>query len=210
MFSREPFAILAWLPPAAALRDSASNRHIGAPCHEPIWLSWHYGFRKSKVRDMIQDVQVKPLKHIPDERGFLMEMLRADDALFEKFGQAYITGCKRGVAKAWHYHREQTDHFVCVYGTALVVLHDIREGSPTRGETQEFVLQAPPCVEHEPILLKIPPMVVHGFTAIGCDEARIINIPSLPYRYASPDEYRYPWNSPDVPYRWPAHVTRGG
>lgn len=58
---------------------------------------------------MIAGVIIKPLKLIPDDRGFLMEMLRADDPIFERFGQVYITGCKEGVAKAWHYHKEQTD-----------------------------------------------------------------------------------------------------
>jgi len=36
---------------------------------------------------MIDGVKVKKLKVIPDERGRLMEMLRADDDLFVKFGQ---------------------------------------------------------------------------------------------------------------------------
>ncbi len=47
---------------------------------------------------MIAGVVVKPLKLIPDDRGFLMEMLRSDDPIFEGFGQVYITGCKEGVA----------------------------------------------------------------------------------------------------------------
>jgi dTDP-4-dehydrorhamnose 3,5-epimerase len=159
---------------------------------------------------MIQGVQTKALKLIPDDRGFLMEMLRADEALFTAFGQVYITGCKRGVAKAWHYHKEQTDHFVCVAGMALVVLCDMREGSPTQRQVSEFILEAPPCQQHQPLLLQIPPGVVHGFTALHCDEARIINIPTLPYRYDNPDEYRYPWDSQAIPYTWPHEVTRGG
>ena len=36
---------------------------------------------------MIDGVKIKKLKVIPDERGRLMEMLRADDELFESFGQ---------------------------------------------------------------------------------------------------------------------------
>ncbi len=159
---------------------------------------------------MIAGVVVKPLKLIPDDRGFLMEMLRADDPIFEWFGQVYITGCKEGVAKAWHYHKEQTDHFVCVSGKSLVVLYDHRRDSPTHGEVNEFFLDGPPCREHEPLLIKIPPGVVHGFTAIDCPEARIVNIPTLPYRYKDPDEYRYPWDSEEIPYEWPASVVRGG
>jgi len=159
---------------------------------------------------MIHGVQMKELKVLTDDRGFLMEMLREDDRLFERFGQVYITGCLRGVAKAWHYHKEQADHFVCVAGTALVVLYDGRENSPTRGMVQEFTLTSPPMQDPVPVLLKIPPLVVHGFTAIDGDEARILNIPTLPYRYANPDEYRFPWDSPDIPYRWPPDVVRGG
>ena len=159
---------------------------------------------------MIHDVQVKPLKALIDDRGFLMEMLRSDEPIFEGFGQVYITGCRRGVAKGWHYHKEQTDHFVCVSGAALVVLYDDRDGSPTRGTVQEFTLHAPPSAEPAPLLLKIPRLVVHGFTAFGCEEARIINVPTLPYRRVNPDEYRLPWNSPEVPYCWPPDVVRGG
>jgi dTDP-4-dehydrorhamnose 3,5-epimerase len=69
---------------------------------------------------------------------------------------------------------------------------------------------APPTQAPAPLLLKIPPLVLHGFTAHGCDEARIANVPTLPYRYVDPDEFRYPWNSPDIPYRWPANVIQGG
>ena len=159
---------------------------------------------------MIGGVKTKALKVLEDDRGFLMEMLRADDPLFERFGQVYVTCCRHGVAKAWHYHKEQTDHFVCLAGSALVVLYDLRDGSPTKGQVEEYILEAPPGREQTPLLLKIPPLVVHGFTALTGDEARIVNIPTLPYRYRDPDEFRYPWNSPEIPYRWPVHVTRGG
>ncbi|MFN2431358.1 MAG: dTDP-4-dehydrorhamnose 3,5-epimerase family protein [Gemmatimonadota bacterium] len=159
---------------------------------------------------MIHDVRVKQLKPLTDGRGFLMEMLREDDPLFQRFGQVYMTGCRRGMAKAWHYHREQTDHFVCVAGRALLVLCDLRQDSPSRGSAQEFVLEAPPGRSTPPLLVQIPPFVVHGFTALECDEARIVNVPTLPYRYDDPDEHRYPWDSPDVPYRWPDFVGGGG
>ncbi|OGW58315.1 MAG: hypothetical protein A2Y48_07675 [Nitrospirae bacterium RIFCSPLOW2_12_42_9] len=171
---------------------------------------------------MMHDVKIKKLKLLPDERGFLMEMLRCDDEVFKDFGQVYITGCARGIAKAWHYHKEQTDNFVCVYGRALVVLCDLRDGSPTYGVSEEYLIEGPPPTLTLPlkgegrvggegnILLQIPPFVVHGFTAYECDDARIINIPTLPYKYEKPDEYRYPWNSEEIPYKWPPYVTRGG
>jgi hypothetical protein len=48
---------------------------------------------------MVTGVVVKPLKLIPDDRGFLMELLRSDEPVFEAFGQVYITGCRGGTAR---------------------------------------------------------------------------------------------------------------
>lgn len=146
---------------------------------------------------MIDGVVVKPLRVISDERGFLMEMLRSDDEIFERFGQAYITACYPGVVKGWHYHKKQTDHFVCVRGMAKVVLYDGREGFPTHGQVQEFFIG-----ERNPALLKIPPLVMHGFKAVGMEMAMIINFPTELYNYQEPDEYRVPWDSKDIPYDW--------
>jgi len=166
--------------------------------------------KTSLSQTMIHGVELKKLNLIPDERGFLMEILRCDDPIFERFGQAYITGCKRGFAKAWHYHRLQSDHFVCVLGKALVVLCDTRKDSPTYEKIQEFTLEAPPCEGSEPFLIKIPPFIAHGFTALDCEEARILNFPTLPYNHNNPDEFRLPWNSEEISYKWPPYVTKGG
>ena len=104
---------------------------------------------------MIHGVNVKKLKVIPDERGFLMEMLRSDDAFYQKFGQAYLTTAYPGVVKAWHYHKTQTDNFVVVKGMMKVVLYDGREDSPTKGEVNEFFMG-----EQNQILITIPPRVM--------------------------------------------------
>ena len=51
---------------------------------------------------MIHGVEIKKLKVIADNRGFLMEMLRCDDPIFENFGQVYLSVCKPNVVKGWH------------------------------------------------------------------------------------------------------------
>lgn len=146
---------------------------------------------------MIAGVQVKQLKIIPDERGYVMEMLRADDPFFQQFGQVYVTAVYPGVVKGWHYHKLQTDHFVCVRGMAKVVLYDRREESPTRGEVNEYFMG-----EQNNILLVIPPGVLHGMKGIGTELTLIINTPTHPYRHGDPDEYRVPPHSEDIPYDW--------
>jgi dTDP-4-dehydrorhamnose 3,5-epimerase len=159
---------------------------------------------------VIHNVRIKPLRVLADERGFLMEILRVDDEIFQGFGQVYMTGCRYGIAKAWHSHRLQTDHFVCVSGKALLVLYDAREASPSRGQVQQIALEAPPDASHRTLLVQIPPLVLHGFTALGEEEARILNVPTHPYRHSDPDELRQPWNSTQIPFRWPDFVIGGG
>ncbi|HUW83337.1 MAG TPA: dTDP-4-dehydrorhamnose 3,5-epimerase, partial [Phycisphaerae bacterium] len=56
---------------------------------------------------MIHQVSTRPLRVIPDERGWLMEVLRRDDEMFIQFGQVYVTAAYPGVVKAWHYHKKQ-------------------------------------------------------------------------------------------------------
>jgi dTDP-4-dehydrorhamnose 3,5-epimerase len=146
---------------------------------------------------MIEGVRIKRLKVIPDERGLLMEMMRDDDEFFQRFGQVYLSVVYPGVVKAWHYHRKQTDHFVLVKGTAKVVLYDSRENSRTRGEVNEFFMG-----EHNPILLLIPPLVLHGMKGIGVESAYLINTPTEHYVYDDPDEFRVPPHSPEIPYDW--------
>lgn len=150
---------------------------------------------------MIEGVKVKQLKMILDDRGRLMEMLRADDAIFKKFGQTYITTAKPGVVKGWHYHKVQTDHFICVRGEIRLGLYDARKDSPTFGETQDFRMaldQGP----DKRILVQIPPYVYHGFKAISDAEAFVINMPTEPYNHKSPDEYRLDAYDNDIPFDW--------
>jgi dTDP-4-dehydrorhamnose 3,5-epimerase len=146
---------------------------------------------------MIDGVKIKKLRIIPDERGRLMEILRSDEDIYEKFGQIYITAAYPGVVKAWHYHREQTDHLVCISGMMKIVLYDAREGSSTNGEVNEFF-----CGIHNPLLIKVPKGIYHGFKCISDTEALVINIPDKLYDYDSPDEFRVDPHKNDIPYDW--------
>lgn len=146
---------------------------------------------------MIEGVQAKTVRVIPDERGRLGEILRSDSELFRKFGQVYFTCAYPGVVKAWHYHKLQTDHFFCVKGMAKVVLFDAREDSPTHGLINEFFIG-----EHNPQLVVIPPMVYHGFKTISQEEAVMINVPTETYNYENPDEFRLDAHTDKIPYDW--------
>ena len=146
---------------------------------------------------MIEGVVIKKLKVIPDERGRLMEILRDDDDIFERFGQVYMTTVYPGVVKAWHYHKKQTDHVTVVHGMIKLVLCDRREDSATCGQIEELFVG-----EHNAVLVKIPPLVLHGWKGIGEKEAVVINIPNNHYDHDGPDELRLPYDSEEVGYDW--------
>lgn len=146
---------------------------------------------------MIEGVKTKPLRVIPDERGRLMEILRADENLFLKFGQAYMTTTYPGVVKAWHKHEKQTDNVACVQGMIKLALYDPREDSPTFKEVNEFYIGI-----HNPMLVQIPPDIYHGWMCVGEEEAIIVNIPTEVYNYEGPDEQRLDPHQNDIPYDW--------
>jgi dTDP-4-dehydrorhamnose 3,5-epimerase len=145
----------------------------------------------------IDGVAIKQLRVIPDERGRLMEMLRSDDEVFERFGQSYVTTTYPGVVKAWHMHKKQNDNVVCVRGMIKLALYDGREGSSTKGEVMEIFLG-----EHRPILVHIPREVYHGWKCVSELEAYVVNTPTELYDYDEPDEYRLPFDTDEIPYDW--------
>lgn len=146
---------------------------------------------------MIDGVRTKILKVVPDERGWLMEILRCDDEIFQGFGQVYLTTAYPGVVKAWHYHKKQTDNLTCIKGMMKVALYDDRDGSRTRGEINEFFVG-----EMNPLLISVPPLIYHGFKAVGDETAYFLSVPTLAYDYKKPDEYRLPPDTDKIPYNW--------
>jgi dTDP-4-dehydrorhamnose 3,5-epimerase len=146
---------------------------------------------------MIEGVSIKRLHGHADERGCLTEILRCDEDLFQKFGQLYVSLNYPGVIRAWHYHKKQDDYWAVVKGMIKAVMYDAREGSPTHGQVQEVFLG-----EQNPVLLKIPEGVIHGYKTIGVEPSLLINIPTEAYMPADPDEYRLPFDTEEVPYDW--------
>jgi len=146
---------------------------------------------------LIDGVRTKTLRLIPDERGWLMEILRSDDPdYFQKFGQVYVSATYPGVVKAWHYHKHQIDNFACVSGMVKLVLVDTREGSPTKGAINEFFLGT-----QNPTLVRVPNLVYHGWKCISTEVSTVVNVPTELYRYDDPDEYRLEAHG-TLPYDW--------
>lgn len=144
---------------------------------------------------MIEGVIVKPLRQIPDERGKVMHMLRADDPEFERFGEIYFSLVYPGVVKGWHRHRLMTLNYAVVVGMVRLALYDDRPRSPTRGElTELFVGDGNYC------LVKVPPGIWNGFKGIGTAPAIVANCATHPH---DPTEIeKLDPRSESIPYDW--------
>ena len=144
---------------------------------------------------MIHGVVSKPLTVHCDDRGVFMELLREDEPFFRRFGQSNFSITYPGVIKAFHWHRRQDDLWFVAAGMAQVVLHDLREDSPTRGETSVYYLG-----EHSRHLLVIPAGVAHGYRVLGTQPVLLVY--HTTHTYDPEDELRLPYNDPSIGFDW--------
>lgn len=151
---------------------------------------------------MIEGVRVRRLEPHHDERGSLTELLRSDWPEFEHFGQALLTLNRPGVIRGWHAHRRQTDVIVVIGGTALVAMYDARDGSTTRGELEDHVVDG-----EAPAAIFVPPGVYHGYRTLGNRPAVVLNFPTELYDPDTPDEFRVPHDYAEIGYDWEPRLS---
>lgn len=145
----------------------------------------------------IHDVVIKKLITHSDDRGYFREILRDDDELLSRFGQTSITKTYPGAIKAFHWHKNQDDLWYVADGMAQVVLHDMREESPTQSETQ--VIYAG---EDNPVLILIPIGVAHGYQVLGNKPVLLFYHVTQSYDPANPDEERIAYDDPAIGFDW--------
>ena len=134
-----------------------------------------------------------------DDRGIFVETWRRE--WFPK-GREMIQG-NRADRQAdslvgLHYHLHQADYWYVPFGAARVVLHDLRQGSPTDGTTICTDLGARSDGTHNHGGIYIPPGVAHGFAALSN-----MTITYLVDGYYNPaDELGVAWNDPEISADW--------
>ena len=143
----------------------------------------------------IEGVIVTPLKVIPDERGAIYHMLKADSPPFQKFGEIYFSKIHPGVIKAWHLHKIMVLNYTVVVGKIKLVLYDQREGSKTKGNLMEIFMSPE---NHS--LVTVPMGVVNGFKCIGSEDAIVANCASIPHD--SSEIVRIDPFTKEIPYDW--------
>ena len=144
---------------------------------------------------MIEGVKVVPLVAYVDDRGYLIEIIRATDPHFTKFGQVYVVGSvAKGTIRAFHKHQELIDWFFIAHGSAKFALRDDRAESPTFQEMNTVVIGT-----RNPSLIVVPPGVFHGWMALE-DNTLLVSTASDVYNRQNhdgirvlPDSFGYVW-----------------
>lgn len=137
---------------------------------------------------MLQGVKLWDLKKNEDDRGFFVELMRADWDVFlegDKIVQVNLSRSYPGVTRAWHRHsRGQIDYFVVIEGAYKLCAYDEEEL-----ELDEFII-----FSDKMQIVRIPGRHWHGYTCIDTS-SKILNLVTKLYDYKKPDEERRPYDS---------------
>jgi dTDP-4-dehydrorhamnose 3,5-epimerase len=134
-----------------------------------------------------------------DARGLFVETYRREwFPNGREMIQANRADRARGAVVGLHYHLHQADYWYIPYGTARVVLHDLRAGGPTDGATSCFDLGARADGTHDHGGVFIPPGVAHGFAALTAMTITYL----VDGYYNAADELGVAWDDAEIAADW--------
>ena len=134
-----------------------------------------------------------------DDRGYFVETYRREyfpqgREMIQANRGDRVAGCLVGL----HYHLHQADFWYVPFGTARVVLHDLRSGGPTDGATLCLTIGRRDDGTHDHTGIFIPPGVAHGFASLTD-----MTITYLVDSYYNPaDELGVAWDDPEIAADW--------
>jgi dTDP-4-dehydrorhamnose 3,5-epimerase len=160
-------------------------------------LKSFFTFQDYGKRPSIDGVAVTVLRRSVDDGGSMTELSRFSGGIPEAnpgftLAQINYSVIQPQVVKAFHVHHRQTDiWFVPPEDRVVLVLVDVRAGSPTEKLVTKLMLG-----DGQSLLVRIPPGVAHGCRNVGDKPARVVYLTDVPFS-AEPgatDEGRLPWD----------------
>ena len=138
---------------------------------------------------VINGVIIKDIEKYSDERGFLIEAFRIDnpeineiycidDGTYSGVPMSYISSTLPNVSRGPHEHEKQTDVFLFVGSSNFKIrLWDNRPESETYKNKMEIIASF-----NKPVIVIIPPGVIHGYKNIGKYSGYVLNFPNKLYK----------------------------
>lgn len=123
----------------------------------------------------MEGVVVRPLKRFGDSRGWLTELFRHDELPDDfKPVMSYLSVTHPGVARGPHEHADQTDGFAFIDGEYDLFLWENRAGKSANPVKLRVG-------SDNPVLVLVPPGVVHAYKNVGARDAFVLNFPNQLY-----------------------------
>lgn len=146
-----------------------------------------------ETSDIIEGVQITPLRIIDVPGGDVLHAMKCSDLGFSGFGEAYFSTVSPGVVKAWKRHRRMALNLVVPVGHIRFVIYDDRPQSPTIHRLQQVTLGR----DHY-CRLTVPPMVWMGFQGVDAEASMLLNVTDIEHDSGEMDrkemnEIKFDW-----------------
>jgi dTDP-4-dehydrorhamnose 3,5-epimerase len=139
---------------------------------------------------VIEGLQRFQLERHADERGWFSELARAS-TLPRPIRQVNLAHSRRGAIRGLHYHElGQDDLFVCLSGTARVVVLDLASGEVFSEDIGD----------ENPVAIYVPGVHAHGYEALT--NVLFAYLVTEEYDRATPDERGLCWADARVKHLW--------
>lgn len=156
-----------------------------------------FGVQDYSPRPAIEGLEIVELRRFHDDGGAMTELGRLDAGMHQgvagfEVRQVNFSVVEPGAIKAFHLHHRQTDvWFVPPSDKMLLVVGDVRSGSPTEGVVQRIVLG-----DTTSRLVRIPPGVAHGCKNLRpASPGTIVYFVDVQFSVGEDcDEGRLPWD----------------
>jgi dTDP-4-dehydrorhamnose 3,5-epimerase len=156
-----------------------------------------YDVQRYGAAPKIAGVEIVELRRHHDDGGSMTELGRLTQGMHSalpgfEVRQVNFSEMEGGAIKAFHLHQRQTDvWFIPPACKMLVLLVDVRAGSPTENVKQRLVLG-----DAGSRLVRIPPGVAHGVRNLAATRGQIVYFVDTHFDPdpARCDEGRLPWD----------------
>lgn len=129
------------------------------------------------LEESIEGVRTQELSKFEDERGWLTELYRTDE-WDHQVALCYLSWTNPGMARGPHEHIYQSDCFAFVGpGMFRLYLWDSRAESKTYRKRMRIDVG-----EENPVLVYVPPRVVHAYKCISEGNGLVVNLPDKLYK----------------------------
>lgn len=138
-----------------------------------------------------------PLRRIATPKGDVLHGMKAGDAGFVGFGEAYLSMVSEGAKKGWKRHHRMTLNLLCARGAVRFVVHDGQK--PPEGWL-DVILS--PNTQDQYQRLTVPPMLWVAFEGIEPGDNIVLNIASQhhdPSEAETVDLSVFSWPSASLP-----------